>query len=332
MPTIDSDAHVVETSRTWSFMRENEQDFRPQIFIRDMDDGAPVRPNQRNDYWVVDGRMLQKSNVGSDVPPEARDMTDVSRRLSHMDEVGIDVQVLYPTLFLRPITKEHDVEFALVRSYNRWLADIWSQSKDRLRWVAAPPLLSLVDPGKVRAELEFCKENGACGIFMRGMECERLLSHRYFFPLYEMAQDMGLAITLHAGVNSFAVHDVIPPDAGPLMLFKFPVIGAFSAILENELPKRFPSVNWAFIEASAQWVPYILGEVRLRLARKGKRASDDPLEGSNFFITTQKTDDLPWLLDEIGDDHLLIGTDYGHKDTATEVEALKRLAEDGDLP
>jgi predicted TIM-barrel fold metal-dependent hydrolase len=276
--------------------------------------------------------MLQKSNVGSDVPPEARDMTDVSRRLSHMDEVGIDVQVLYPTLFLRPITKEHDVEFALVRSYNRWLADIWRQSKNRLRWVAAPPLLTLVDPGKVRAEIEFCKANGACGIFMRGMECERLLSHRYFFPLYEMAQDMDLAITLHAGVNSFAVHDVIPPDAGPLMLFKFPVIGAFSAILENELPKRFPGVNWAFIEASAQWVPYILGEVRLRLARKGKRASDDPLEGSNFFITTQKTDDLPWLLDEIGDDHLVIGTDYGHKDTATEVEALKRLAEDGDLP
>jgi predicted TIM-barrel fold metal-dependent hydrolase len=79
-------------------------------------------------------------------------------------------------------------------------------------------------------------------------------------------------------------------------------------------------------------VPYILGEVKLRLSRKGKRLPSDPLQGSNFYITTQKTDDLPWLLNEIGDDHLLIGTDYGHKDTATEVEALKRLSQDGSIP
>ncbi len=332
MPTIDSDAHVLESPRTWSFMREDEQIFRPQIFVRSPNDGAPTRPNQRNEYWVIEGRLQTKSNVGDDVPEEARDLTDVRRRLAHMDEVGIDVQVLYPSLFLRPITKEPDVEFALVRSYNRWLASIWKQSDNRLRWVAMPPLLSLIDPGKVRAELEFCKENGACGIFMRGMECDRLLTHRYFFPLYKMAEEMGLPITLHAGINSFPIYDAIPIDAGPLMLFKFPVMGAFSCLLEEEMPKRFPGVNWAFIEASAQWVPYILGEVKLRLNRKGKRLPSNPLEGSNFYITTQKTDDLPWLLSEIGDDNLLIGTDYGHKDTATEVEALKRLSEDGNIP
>ena len=39
-----------------------------------------------------------------------------------------------------------------------------------------------------------------------------------------------------------------------------------------------------------------------------------------------------WLLNELGDDSLIIGTDYGHKDSAAEVEALQRLAQDGDLP
>jgi predicted TIM-barrel fold metal-dependent hydrolase len=35
------------------------------------------------------------------------------------------------------------VELALCRSYNRWLADIWRQEKERLRWAAVVPLMSM---------------------------------------------------------------------------------------------------------------------------------------------------------------------------------------------
>ena len=331
MPTIDADAHVLETPKTWSYMRDSEKAFRPLLFVRDSSDDAGDYQKIGRELWVIDGKLQHKSNVGKNVPPEARDMIDINRRLAHMDEVGIDVQVLFPTLFLRPLTTEPDVEFALSRSYNRWMAEIWQHSKERMRWVAVPPLLSLTDPAMVREELEFCKANGACGIFLRGMECERLLSHRYFFPLYKMAQELDLALSLHAGINSFGVHNTMPHEAS-LVLFRFPVIGAFSSLLEDEIPKRFPGTRWGFIEASAQWVPYIMGEVKIRLARKGMRMPDGLIEESRFFITTQKTDDLPWLLSEIGDDSLIIGTDYGHKDSAAEVEALQRLAQDGDLP
>ena len=331
MPTIDADAHVIETPKTWSYMSEDEQEFRPQIFNRDESDGAPS--NRRVDCWVLDGRLINKSNVGDDVPAEARDMTDIQRRLDHMDEIGIDVQILFPTIFLRPLTKEHDVEMALCRSYNRWLADIWKQGNGRLRWAAVPPLMSLIDAARVREELEFCKENGACAIFMRGMECDRLLSHRYFFPLYEIAQDLDMPITLHAGIGSASYHDLLPLDlGGALMIFKFPVISSFNSLLEMQIPERFPGVRWAFIETSAEWVPYVLGESRLRLARKGFRVSDDMLGDNNFYVTTQQTDHLHWLLGEIGDGSLIVGTDYGHQDTATEVEALKRMAADGTVP
>ena len=332
MLVIDADAHVIETPQTWSYMRDDEQEFRPQVFLRDPNDGAPYRKGQRHQYWLIEGKVQSKgSNVGQDVPSEAASLADVDRRLAHMDEVLIDAQVLYPSLFLRPLTTHHDVEFALVRSYNRWLADTWRHSRNRLRWVAAPPILSLVDLGKVRAELEFCKANGACGIFMRGVECDMLLNHRHFFPLYELAQDLDMAICLHAGINSAAYHDIFVGDSS-LMTFKFPVIGAFSSLLENEIPKRFPNLRWAFVEASAQWVPYILNQVRMQLRRKGQRASDDLLKDSRFYVTTQKSDDLSWLLSEIGDDSLIVGTDYGHRDDTAEVDALKRMASDGNLP
>lgn len=331
MPKIDADAHVVETPRTWSHMQGDEQKFRPQIFVRDPNDGAPYRANQRNEFWKIGDEFQTKTNVGDNVPSDARDMENIRRRLDHMDEIGVDVQVLFPTLFLRPCTTEHDVELALVRSYNRWLADIWKQSNGRLRWVAAPPLRSLIDPGKVRAELEFCKENGACGIFMRGLECELLITHRYFNPLYEMAQDLDLAICFHAGNNSFANHNSFSRDT-KLSIFKMPVMAACYHLLGEEIPGRYPGLRWAFIEASAQWVPYILNEVKIALLGKGKRMPDSLLSDSHFYITTQRTDDLPWLLSEIGDDNLIIGTDYGHKDVAVEIEALKRLGNDGTLP
>ncbi len=330
MPTIDADAHVIETPYTWSFLREDELRFRPQLLVRDPSDEVPLPGNRASDYWLIDGEIKSRTNVGKDVPPESRDMRDVSSRLAHMDEIGIDIQVLFPSLFLRPITREPDIDFALARSYNRWLAEIWTKAPDRLRWVLVPPLQSLVNPAKVREELEYCKQHGACGIFMRGMECDRLLSHRYFFPLYEMAQDLDLPICLHAGVDSYEYHDMLQPQ-NSMMTFKFPVMGSFGSLLEKEVPARFPELRWAFIETSAQWVPYVLGEARLRLARRGHQAKN-PMAGVNFFITTQRTDDLPWLLGEIGDDHLIIGTDYGHRDSATEVGALKRMAEDGNLP
>jgi predicted TIM-barrel fold metal-dependent hydrolase len=330
MPRIDADAHVIESPQTWSYMRDNEQDYRPQIFVRASNDGAPVKSGQRNEYWKIGDHFQTKTNLGHDVPDDARDMIDIKRRLSHMDEIGIDVQVLFPTMFLQPTTTDHDIEFALVRSYNRWLADIWKASSDRLRWVAAPPLLSLVDPGKVRAELEFCKANGACGIFMRGMECEKMVTHRFFHPLYQMAQDLDLAVCFHAGNNSFANFASYPRQAA-MMHFKIPILGAFCNLLIDGIPKKFPGVRWAFIETSAQWVPFLLNEVEYRILRNGIRMTDTFLSDNRFYITTQRTDDLPWLLEELGEDNLIIGTDYGHNDSASEVLALRRLADDRKL-
>jgi predicted TIM-barrel fold metal-dependent hydrolase len=329
MPKIDSDAHVIETPRTWSYMREDEQKFRPQIFVRDPEDGAPTK-GMRARYWKIGDHFIRNTNVGNNVPTAARDMEDIKRRLDHMDETGVDIQVLFPTIFLVPCTTEPDVEFALCRSYNRWLVDIWKESAGRLRWVAMPPLLSLLDPGKVRAELEFCKDNGACGIFMRGMECERLVTHRYFHPFYKMAEELDLAICFHAGNNSFANFKSFE-EGVRFSVNKAPVVMACYHLLADDIPSRFPMLRWAFIEATAQWVPFVLNAAEIRHSGGGQRMLKGVLTNNNIYVTTQRTDDLGWLLQEIGDDNLLIGTDYGHGDTAVEIEALRRLQNDGSL-
>ena len=60
---------------------------------------------------------------------ESRELLDVQARLRDMDEMGTDVQVIYPTLFSMEATENPEVSTALRRSYNWWLADRCGESR-----------------------------------------------------------------------------------------------------------------------------------------------------------------------------------------------------------
>src|SRR4030095_10525639 len=186
MNVIDADAHVIETERTWSFMLEEDRRFAPELL---------VSTKNGVEYWRIDERVFPNSNLGLNRPEESLDLTDVSARLAHMDSLGIDIQVLYPSLSLGPLTARAEVELALCRGYNRWLAQIWKLGKNRLRWVVLPPLRRM---DRAIEEINFGKANGACGVFMRGFEDERLLSDSSLFPVYEEGKRLGLPICIHA--------------------------------------------------------------------------------------------------------------------------------------
>ena len=134
--------------------RSRKQGFRPEIVVSERQytrrpscaTSGTGCPSGRTEYWFVDGRLQPKNhNVGLDTTPEAREMRDVEARLRHMDELEVDVQVLYPTLFLRPVTMKPAVELALCRTYNRWLAGLCEGTKGRLRWIA---LVAVPDYGQ----------------------------------------------------------------------------------------------------------------------------------------------------------------------------------------
>jgi len=51
-----------------------------------------------------------------------------------------------------------------------------------------------------------------------------------------------------------------------------------------------------------------------------------------MYVACQVTDDLPAILRVAGEDNIVVGTDYGHHDTSTEIEALRLLQSDGKIP
>ncbi|HEX9452800.1 MAG TPA: amidohydrolase family protein, partial [Candidatus Binatia bacterium] len=197
MKVIDADAHVIENESTWDYMLESERAFKPKVV------GA-TGAKDPFDYWFVDGRVIPRNNVGRDLPVASREMSDLSARIQHMDELGIDCQVIYPTFFITPVSRRPDIDLAVSRSYNRWMAEIVKKQPERFRWVLVPPLQSLEH---LTEELKFGKENGACGVYMRGLEVERSLSDPYFYPLYEQASALELPICVHSANGAFTTYD-----------------------------------------------------------------------------------------------------------------------------
>lgn len=336
MAIIDADAHVIETEQTWEFMLEEERRFAPEVLIS---------KNTGIQFWRVDDRVIANSNLGLNVPEDSRDMTDVSTRLAHMDALKIDIQVLYPTLFLRPVTARTEVELALYRGYNRWLAQIWQRSNNRLRWIVLPPLRSM---DKAIEEINFGKSHGACGVFMRGHENEWLLSDAALFPLYREAERLDLPICVHAGTGNFAYYDQYGQDV--FSRFKLPSVGAFNNLIYQGVPARFPKLRWSFVETTSQWLPYAVNDLVIRTnaerdfqrryaghvltrARPKERSIDAAtvLRDNRVYVACQTTDDLSYIVDCVGEDHITVGTDYGHADYSNDIEAIQTLAEGGKI-
>jgi predicted TIM-barrel fold metal-dependent hydrolase len=118
----------------------------------------------------------------------------VQLRLQHMDALGIDIQVLHNTLWIEQVAQRPDVEAALCRSWNRWLAEVWKQSQGRLRWSCVMPTLLL---DEAIEQMRAAQEHGAVAVCMRPLEGERGMTDPYFYPVYEEASRLDMAIAVH---------------------------------------------------------------------------------------------------------------------------------------
>jgi predicted TIM-barrel fold metal-dependent hydrolase len=338
---IDADAHVVESVHTWDYMDPSEKQYRPIPLETREDAGVKLQ------FWVIDGKVRgfrfpafsaaelerRSKQVGRKFADNqhARELGNVDLRLEHMDRCGVDIQVLHNTMFIEPATDRAAVEVALCKSWNRWLADIWSQGHGRLRWSCMAPTLSMPD---ALDQIRFAKQNGACAVLMRPIEGNRLLADPYFYPIYDEASRLGMPIAVHiangnAWLNDLYRHPVA--IAATFHKFRIPTVAAFSDVLLSEIHDVFPRLRIGFIEASAQWLPWVLHEARSRFRTLGRDWPENVMREYGMFVTCENSDDLPYILQQAGDDCLVIGTDYGHTDTSSDVDAIKVFRNRSDL-
>jgi len=266
-PTIDADAHVIETEHTWDFLEPSESKFRP-VQVAPLD-------NPKRTQWMIDGELRGPGprpparSWGITVRQGAPELEDVAARLEHMDETGTDIQVMHNTLFgsssmgkFRP-----EVELALYRSWNRWVGDATGESKGRLRWSA---LLPVQTPDAAVTELEWAVQHGACAVFFPPIGPFGMLTDPRYYPVYEAAERLNVPITVHVGNADRALADQfrpgLVPGASPFTTVKIFVMATCHALLNSRIQSTFPRLRWGFLEAGAGWVPHVLHDLAARAA------------------------------------------------------------------
>jgi len=340
---IDADTHIAEPEAMWKLMDEAMYPRRP-VLTAITDD---TLYGNRNRFWLIDGNIFPKpSGKGgfrlvtpcaasseserSDSLVASREISDVSVRLADMDRLGIDTQVIYPTLFLVYLTDDPDLDVALAKAYNRYLSNVGKQSNGRLRWNAVLPLRS-VDASV--NEMRWAKEQGAVGLFFRGMEGERTLDDPYFFPVYEEANSLDLPICIHTGSGCPTLTNMFHLERNHTFAHgRVLPIFAFRDLIHNRIPERFPQLRFGFIEASAGWVPFLLHILRRLLKEQFKFDSSVELfEKYRLFVACEADEDIPYLIKYTGEDHIIIGSDYGHTDPSFEPELARTIRSREDL-
>src|ERR1051325_404987 len=110
---IDADTHIAESEAVWG-MVVKEMFHGRAVLLK-----APEDPlyGPRIAFWLIDGNIFPKPNgKGSfrlitpsatkfessrgDIHLPYREMTDIPGRLKDMDKLGVQMQVVFPTLFL----------------------------------------------------------------------------------------------------------------------------------------------------------------------------------------------------------------------------------------
>ncbi len=339
MSFIDADGHVEESPATFSdqYLDPAFRSQRPRV----------VGENGMA-YWVIDEQLFPRRvgrgchNLGTPTSyggqpafhskgkPESlgcMELTDLKARLAIMDEEEISIQVLYTTLFLAyPLSSNPALLTALYSSYNRWLGDRLS-GHDRLKWAA------IVNLGQVESavrEVREVKKLGAAAVMVLGTAGESQLDDPRLFPFYEALCDQGLPLAVHVGWGCPSLnnlYDHIYPSG--VVAFHFPVLMAFVALMSGGILDRFPSLRVVFLEAGSMWVPYMIDRMNHRFQNQGKYLAEflpqtkpkqelpvmEYLKRGNLYFSTELEDHLlPQVLDLVGENQVVMGTDMPHGD------------------
>ena len=323
MSVIDADTHVDESESTWAKLEGTPYEKYIPVTVN-----LPSKVNKHAGFrgldtrmWLVEDRMQNRA-IRDEVNHPLRvfrELEDVPGRLAHMDEMDVDVQVIFPTFFIRYGTDNAEAEWALTTTYNRWLAEKCAPTNGRLRWAAVLPFLK---PEAAVEELRWAKEHGACGFFKRGFDLGRSVTDPHFFPVYEEASALDLPLCIHTG----------HPLPGDEWDRGFPIMQSFSEVVSSNLPQKFPNLRFGYIEAGASWIPYMVSQVGARV-RQAERGLDRHLPDlyelapelfreNRAFITIDLIDDIENILKFGTEDNLMIGTDYSHTDISANLGAL----------
>jgi len=324
---IDADAHVVENERVWDYLDTGEEKYRPTLLAEP--------GNSERQHWVLDGEDLgpkfpspnekqseeHLKRFGREVktPVEARELGDVSPTAEAHGRVG-DRCASALQLALAPAVH------APPGSGNRALLELEPLDGGCLetwRWSCVVPALT---PTEAAPQIRFAKEHGAVGVCVRPFERGKLMTAPFYYPIYDEAERLDIPVTVHIANGNPDLFNLLNNEAGGgFSTFRVPTVTACYGLVMSEILRVFPKLRRGFIETSSQWVPWVIHEAVRRSLGGEHPVSRNCFRDYRIYVSTQTDDAFSYVISYAGDENLVIGTDYGHGDTSSELNAISRF-------
>jgi predicted TIM-barrel fold metal-dependent hydrolase len=272
----------------------------------------------------------------------APEYTDRATRVRLLDGWGIDAAVLFPSsglAFDAQPSIPPDAACAAATAFNRWIDEDWGFARDGR--IFAAPFISLQRVDLACAELERVLGLGARIVQVRlGAVQGRSPAHPDFDPFWARVQEADVPVALHITMSGYeklisefwgedphAEHAHRSGFQWYAMFATRPAMDTFAALIFHNLFGRFPRLKVLSVENGSRWVRPLLEEMdaayRFVAGNPlstwiGGALTDRPSDVFKRhvwvapFLDTGHEAPMADLLDLLGPDHLLFGSDWPH--------------------
>ncbi len=291
---MDSDLHVVEPSTLWEEYLDPR--FRGRLTrvstsdgqMRAQVDGKVLPPYadrpERQRAWSLRMRGPAWERLRRGTPPK--------EVLEAMDTEGIDLGILFRT------------------------------------WATHAVNIDGLDPALAAAEARFAVHDlGAITLVLPSHPVNgRPIYDRYYDPLWAVAQELDVAVSFHGNHAAYAEHlarryldNLVLSHACGQPVEMMLTLGA---VATGGVLSRFPRLRMAFLEGNCSWLPWWLWALDERWEAWGDRelfqqdAKPSELFRRQCFVSVEPEEELAkYVVAELGDDNLVLSTDWPHDDS-----------------
>lgn len=323
---VDADCHVLEPIDMWETYLEPV--FKSSALSPDLTvNGEKIFQKLSEDLWVEGFKAKVR-----DYATYGIDRYDPESQVKAIQAMGVDIALLYPTVglwLLAMDSMDSQLAGAFTRAYNNWLRDFCSYNPQILRGVGA---INRHAPEEMVPELHRIVEFGWKAVLLRPNPIKgRLLSDFAYEPFWTECERLGVAVSIHEGTHCrvpstgierfnsrFALHACSHPMEHMMALL---------ALIEGGVLERHPHLRVGFLESGCGWLPYWLwrlDEVEYNNlsweVRDNVKMKPSEYFRRQCFISIEPSEPyLPQLLNYIGSDNLIVGSDFPHMDHEPDV-------------
>ena len=253
----------------------------------------------------------------------------VGERHAWLDQQGIDLQIVgtWPDIFGYGLAPDACV--AWHRMLNDTLAQWCAENAARFAWIASVPLIQAEAAAR---ELERAAGLGACGVIISANIENTNLGELPLDPFWAKAQALGLPVLIHPVL-------VVPaPRAAKFGLaqvaqYTFDTTLGVGSLLMSGVLDRFPKLKLVLSHGGGAY-PYLAGRFDVMHRRMDRAAQGDVSAKAPSAYASQMAYDsivhapkaLRFLIDLVGLENVVLGTDYSFPPADMEPLALLRSA------